>query len=134
MGSCSYDTIVVGVGGHGSAACYHLAKSGAKVLGLERFHIGHELGSSHGDSRIIRRELSLKKPVAYASVLDDELFLRRLAYKEGPWYVPLLRRSYALWHELEQESQQVRSAVHVQSLFSSVELHSSFGPVHGRLC
>src|ERR1044071_9416293 len=74
----TYDAIVIGVGGMGSAAVYQLARRGARVLGLERFDIPHELGSSHGVSRIIR-----------------------LAYAEDPAYVPLLRRSYELWRELE---------------------------------
>jgi sarcosine oxidase len=73
-----YDVIVAGVGGMGSAAVYHLARRGAKVLGLEQFDIPHELGSSHGATRIIR-----------------------LAYAEHPNYVPLLRRAYELWRELE---------------------------------
>ncbi len=73
-----YDAIVLGTGGVGSAALYHLAKRGARVLGLDRFPGGHDRGSSHGDTRIIR-----------------------LAYFEHPDYVPLLRRAYALWAELE---------------------------------
>jgi sarcosine oxidase len=72
------DAIVVGVGGMGSAALFHLARRGLSVLGLERFDIPNELGSSHGITRIIR-----------------------LAYYEHPSYVPLLRRSYELWRELE---------------------------------
>lgn len=76
-----YDAIVAGVGGMGSAAVYHLARRGAKVLGLERFDIPHELGSSHGVTRIIR-----------------------LAYAEHPNYVPLLRRAYELWRELEAQA------------------------------
>jgi len=75
-----YDVIVAGVGGMGSAAAYHLARRGRSVLGLERFTIPNEMGSSHGASRIIR-----------------------LAYFEHPSYVPLLRRSYELWRELERE-------------------------------
>src|SRR5207302_9332454 len=73
-----FDVIVAGVGGMGSAAAYHLARRGRRVLGLERFSIPNEMGSSHGVSRIIR-----------------------LAYFEHPSYVPLLRRSYELWRELE---------------------------------
>lgn len=76
-----YDAIVIGVGGMGSAALYHLAKRGKKVLGLERYDIPHQMGSSHGLTRIIR-----------------------LAYYEHPSYVPLLRRSYELWRSLEQEA------------------------------
>jgi sarcosine oxidase len=72
-----FDAIVVGVGGMGSAAAYHLATRGKRVLALERFHIAHDQGSSHGITRIIR-----------------------LAYFEHPSYVPLLRRAYELWDEL----------------------------------
>ena len=70
MTSLHYDTIVLGIGGMGSATLYHLAKRGQKVLGIERFQIPHEMGSSHGLTRIIR-----------------------LAYYEDPSYVPLLRKS-----------------------------------------
>ncbi len=73
-----FDAIVVGVGGMGSAACWQLARRGMRVLGLERFDIPHAMGSSHGVTRIIR-----------------------LPYYEDPAYVPLLRRAYALWRELE---------------------------------
>ena len=77
----AFDVIVVGVGGMGSAACWHLARRGHRVLGLERFDIPHAMGSSHGITRIIR-----------------------LPYHEDPAYVPLLRRAYALWRELEAAS------------------------------
>jgi sarcosine oxidase len=73
-----YDAIVIGLGGMGSAAAFHLARRGRRVLGLEQYEMLHERGSSHGLTRIIR-----------------------LAYHEHPSYVPLLRRSYELWHELE---------------------------------
>ncbi|HXA51825.1 MAG TPA: N-methyl-L-tryptophan oxidase [Candidatus Acidoferrum sp.] len=73
-----YDSIVLGVGGMGSAALYHLARRGQRVLGIEQFSLGHEFGSSHGVTRIIR-----------------------LAYAEHPSYVPLLRRAYELWREME---------------------------------
>src|SRR3954449_7952351 len=76
-----YDVIVVGVGGMGSAAVHHAAARGARVLGLEQFDIPHDLGSSHGISRIIR-----------------------LAYWEHPDYVPLVRRAYDLWRALEQDA------------------------------
>jgi sarcosine oxidase len=75
----AYDVIVVGIGGMGSAAAWHLARRGVKVLGLERFDIPHNMGSSHGISRIIR-----------------------MPYYEDPAYVPLLRRAYELWEEIEQ--------------------------------
>ncbi|MBI3327387.1 MAG: N-methyl-L-tryptophan oxidase [Nitrospinae bacterium] len=73
-----YDAIVLGVGGMGSAALYHLARRGLRVLGLERYNIPNDMGSSHGLTRIIR-----------------------LAYYEHPSYVPLLRRAYELWRQLE---------------------------------
>ena len=75
-----YDVIVVGVGGMGSATVYQLAKRGKKVLGIEQFQIAHELGSSHGLSRIIR-----------------------LAYHEGPEYVAFGKRAYELWGTLQAE-------------------------------
>ena len=73
------DVLVVGTGGVGSAAVYHLARRGVKVIGIDRFPGGHDRGSSHGQTRIIR-----------------------LAYFEHADYVPLLLRAYALWAELEQ--------------------------------
>jgi sarcosine oxidase len=76
-----YDAIVLGMGAMGSAALYHLARRGRKCLGIERFNIPHDRGSSHGITRIIR-----------------------LAYYEHPSYVPLLRRAFELWRELEIES------------------------------
>jgi sarcosine oxidase len=78
-GRTRYDIIVVGVGGMGSSALFHLARRGARVLGLEQFEIPHDLGSSHGLTRIIR-----------------------LAYWEHPAYVPLVLRAYELWRGLEQ--------------------------------
>ena len=74
----TYDVIVVGVGGMGSAACWQLAQRGQRVLGLERFDIPHAMGSSHGVTRIIR-----------------------LPYYEDAAYVPLLHRAYELWHAAE---------------------------------
>ena len=74
-----YDVIVIGVGGMGSATVYQLARSGCRVLGLEQFTVPHAFGSSHGSTRIIR-----------------------LAYSEGPRYVPLLRAAYRYWTELEE--------------------------------
>ena len=76
-----FDTIVVGVGGMGSATCYQLARRGRRVLGLEQFDIPHTYGSSHGYTRIIR-----------------------LAYYEDPAYVPLLQRAFTLWAEIERQS------------------------------
>ena len=47
-GQNAFDVIVIGVGAMGSSACYHLARRGAAVLGLEQFDIPNDLGSSHG--------------------------------------------------------------------------------------
>ncbi|SEE99737.1 Selenocysteine lyase/Cysteine desulfurase [Streptomyces sp. 3213] len=51
----THDAIVVGLGVHGSAALRHLAARGLDVLGLEQYGLGHDLGSSHGETRMIRR-------------------------------------------------------------------------------
>ncbi|GMH98725.1 hypothetical protein TrVE_jg474 [Triparma verrucosa] len=74
----AYDAIVVGVGAHGSSILDTLARRGLKVLGIEKYSIAHANGSSHGNSRIFRT-----------------------AYIEDPRYVPLLKRSLELWHELQ---------------------------------
>ncbi len=81
MANC--DVVVVGLGAMGSAALNALAHRGARVLGIERFAPGHDKGSSHGGTRVIR-----------------------LGYFEHPSYVPLLRRTYELWRELEAASGQ----------------------------
>jgi len=77
------DVVVVGLGADGSAAAAQLAKRGAKVVGLEALSRGHTNGSSGGRTRVTR-----------------------LAYYEHPDYVPLLRRAWALWRELEAETGQ----------------------------
>ena len=77
----THDVIVVGLGAMGSAALYHLARRKVRVLGIERFEPGHDRGSSHGRTRIIRH-----------------------GYFEHPSYVPLVRRAAAMWRELEQQS------------------------------
>lgn len=76
-----YDVIVLGLGGTGSAAAATLARRGFRVLGLEQFTFAHHRGSSHGRTRIIRT-----------------------AYYEHPAYVPLVRRAFTLWEELEARS------------------------------
>ena len=76
-----YDVIVIGLGAMGSAALDQLARRGAAVLGLERYGIPHEQGSSGGDTRLIRK-----------------------AYFEHPDYVPLLQRAYSNWDDLEARS------------------------------
>lgn len=96
-----YDAIVIGVGGVGSAALWQLAARGARVIGVDRFLPGHDRGSSHGETRIIR-----------------------LAYFEHPDYVPLLRRAYQLWADVEQQAN--------QKLFHQVGLLQA-GPIEGEV-
>ena len=76
-----WDVIVVGVGAMGSAASFHLARRGARVLALEQFDLAHDQGSSHGYTRIMRH-----------------------AYYNAPGYVPLVQRAQTLWRELEEVS------------------------------
>ncbi|MDP9096417.1 MAG: N-methyl-L-tryptophan oxidase [Pseudomonadota bacterium] len=75
------DVVVVGLGAVGSATLYRLALQGVKAIGIDRFHPPHDRGSTHGETRITR-----------------------VAIAEGPAYVPLARRSQAIWRELEAES------------------------------
>ncbi len=75
------DVVVVGVGTAGSAVLWRLAARGIKVIGVEQFEPGHDRGSGHGESRIIRT-----------------------AYHEHPAYVPLVREAWRLWRSLERES------------------------------
>jgi sarcosine oxidase len=72
--------LVLGLGAMGSAAAYHLARRGQRVIGLEQYTQAHDRGSSHGRSRIIRE-----------------------AYFEHPAYVPLIQRAYDLWETLQRE-------------------------------
>lgn len=65
----------------GAATGWRLAARGAQVVCFDRHSPPHALGSSHGESRIIRT-----------------------AYLEAPWYVPLLQEAFPLWRELEAES------------------------------
>jgi len=77
----NFDVVVVGLGIMGSAALHALARRGRRVIGIERFEPGHDRGSSHGLTRIIR-----------------------LGYYEHPSYVPLVRRAYELWRDVEARS------------------------------
>src|SRR3954453_23856423 len=81
MSQTTYDVIVVGAGGMGSAPAFELARRGRSVLALEQFPPVHDRGSSHGHTRIIRR-----------------------AYYEHPNYVPLVRRAFERWYDLEQRT------------------------------
>ena len=73
----TYDVVVVGLGGVGSATVAALARRGSRVLGLDRFGPAHDQGASHGETRIVRK-----------------------AYFEGAGYVPLLHHAYEMWDEL----------------------------------
>jgi sarcosine oxidase len=86
-----FDSVVIGLGAMGSAALRELAARGQRVLGIERFSPGHDRGSSHGITRLIR-----------------------LGYFEHPSYVPLLRRAYELWRALERASG--RKLLHVTGI------------------
>lgn len=102
----TYDVIVAGVGAMGSAACWHLAQRGLRVLGLERFDLGHAMGSSHGLNRIIR-----------------------LAYFEGSHYVPIVRRAHELWRETGD-----KAGLKLLHVTGSIDLApEGFGPVESSL-
>lgn len=73
--------LVAGLGALGSSVAYHLARRGARVVGIDHHTPPHTFGSSHGESRIIRE-----------------------AYFEDPAYVPLVRRAYEEWEALERAS------------------------------
>ena len=77
----AYDVIVVGLGAMGGAALHRLAECGVRVLGIDRYSPPHDLGSTHGDTRITR-----------------------LAIGEGAHYTPLVMRSHAIWREVERET------------------------------
>ena len=73
-----FDAIVLGLGAMGSAATYQLASRGASVLGIDQLKPPHELGSTHGDTRITR-----------------------IACGEGPEYSPFAKRSHQIWRDIE---------------------------------
>lgn len=70
---------VVGAGIAGSAAAYHLVGRGHEVTVFEQFEVGHDRGSSHGHSRIVRK-----------------------AYPD-PFYTEIMLEGYPMWVELERE-------------------------------
>jgi sarcosine oxidase len=86
-----FDVAICGLGVTGSAALHALARRGVRAVGIERFTPGHERGSSHGQTRIIR-----------------------LGYFEHPSYVPLLRHAYALWRDIERAA--ARPLLHVTGI------------------
>ncbi len=72
------DVIVVGLGVTGAATTWQLAARGLRVLAFDARRPPHSLGSTHGGSRVIR----------------ETAF-------EHPRYVPIVRRAYELWEQLE---------------------------------
>jgi len=87
-----FDCIVIGFGGVGSAAMRYAALNGWKVLGIDRFGPAHNRGSSHGQTRVIRK-----------------------SYFEHPNYVPLLQEAYERWDELNKRH---RTAPEVKELLT----------------
>ncbi len=83
MTATRYDVIVVGLGAMGAAALYQASQRGAAALGIDRFDPPHILGSSHGDTRVTRNAIG-----------------------EGESYMPFVRRSNAIWRDLEKRSGQ----------------------------
>ena len=118
-----YHTLVLGLGAMGSAALYQLAKRGARVAGIDQFSPPHNLGSSHGDTRVTR-----------------------LAIGEGAHYTPLVMRSHELWREIEDEtgrelltitggliisSRSTSAHMHVQDFFgTTVAAAETYGIAH----
>ncbi len=80
-GDTTFDLIVVGLGAMGAAALYQAGRRGLRVLGIDRHHPPHTLGSTHAETRITR-----------------------LAVGEGPQYLPFVARSHEIWRQLEHES------------------------------
>lgn len=77
----NYDVIVIGLGAMGSAAVYQLSKRKVKVLGIDQFSPPHNLGSTHGETRVTRKAIG-----------------------EGAEFVPLTLRTYEIFEEIEAET------------------------------
>ena len=77
----TYEVAVIGLGAAGAATLYQLARRGVRAVGIDRFSPPHVYGSTHGDTRITREAIG-----------------------EGEAYTPLVRRSHAIWRELEAET------------------------------
>ncbi len=128
----THDVAIIGLGAMGSAAAFELARRGVDVVGFDRFTPPHTMGSSHGDSRIIRE-----------------------AYFEHRVYVPMVQRAFELWHELERltgtpllsptgglmigapDSVLIEGARHsallhglAHEMLSSAEIHARFPALH----
>jgi sarcosine oxidase len=79
------DVIVVGLGAVGIAIAYQLGRRGVDFIGIDRHSPPHVFGSSHGESRITREFVG-----------------------EGAAYIPLAKRSHAIWATLEAEGHRLR--------------------------
>lgn len=75
------DVAVVGLGTMGAMAAWQLAEAGADVIGFEQYGLAHDRGAAGGESRLFR-----------------------LAYHEGPEYIPMLRRAREMWLDLTRTS------------------------------
>ena len=75
------DVVIIGLGAMGSACSYYLSREGIDVIGFDTYKPPHSIGSSHGETRIIRE-----------------------AYHEGTSYVPIVQRAYELWEEMDIKS------------------------------
>jgi sarcosine oxidase len=75
-----FDVGIIGLGAMGAASAHAFARRGARVIAFDRLTPPHPEGSSHGYTRIIRE-----------------------AYYEHPLYVPLVRRAFELWEELQRD-------------------------------
>lgn len=78
MDQAIYDVAIIGLGAVGSATTYQLSKTPLNIIGIDRFHPPHQMGSSHGETRITR-----------------------LAVGEGEDYVALAKRSHEIWAEIQ---------------------------------
>lgn len=75
------EVAVIGTGTMGSMTLWNLARTGVAAIGFEQYTLGHDRSAAGGESRMFR-----------------------VAYREGPQYVPMLLRARELWRELEAES------------------------------
>src|SRR6266850_179580 len=76
-----FDVGIIGLGAMGAASAAALTRRGARVVAFDQYDPPHSMGSTHGHTRIIRE-----------------------AYYEHPLYVPLVRRAYELWMQLQREA------------------------------
>ncbi len=95
--------VVAGLGALGSATAMELARRGHRVIGLERFELGHSRGASHDTSRILRHSY------------------------HTPAYVRLTQEAYADWARLERDSGE--SLVSVVGGLDLFPTHAAINPI-----